>query len=315
VALAAGYGSLRRFNETFRRLYGRSPSTLRRDGGAARGERAAITLTLGYTAPYDWEAMVAFFAARAIPGVEAVEATRYRRTIALGGCHGTIAVAPDPRRRALAATIRFGDVRALPAIVARIRRVFDLASDPAAIAAHLAGDPWLAPRIAARPGLRVPGAWDGFELAVRAVLGQQVTVAAARTLARRLVEQFGAPLATPWGDIDRTFPGPADLEIGVVTPVDPVIAVAARKPVPAVAAGQEVVAVAPIQGLSARRAGQDIIARAGVDHHVRDGGDAAELIRAISQVEDQRVVRVEPLDDRGNRHPVGDVGHVEARRV
>jgi AraC family transcriptional regulator of adaptative response / DNA-3-methyladenine glycosylase II len=220
VALAAGFGSLRRLNETFRRLYGRPPSTLRREGAAPRAGGAAITLTLAYTPPYDWDAMLAFLAARAIPGLEAVEPGRYRRTIALGGCHGSVAVAPAAGRRALAATIRFADVRALPAIVARLRRVFDLGADPSAIGAHLAADPRLAPRVAARPGLRVPGAWDGFELAVRAVLGQQVTVAAARTLAARLVAAHGEPLAADAEPgLTAVFPAPARLAAADLAPL------------------------------------------------------------------------------------------------
>ena len=194
VAFAAGFGSLRRFNETFRRLYGRAPSTLRRQGSprAASGrDRSGITLTLSYAAPYDWPAIIGFLAARAIPGVEVVEAERYQRTIELDGCHGTVEVTPATGRDALAVTIRFTDLRVLPTIVGRIRRVFDLGADVGAIAAHLAKDPWLAPLVTARPGLRLPGAWDGFEMAVRAVLGQQITVTAARRLAGKLVAAHG----------------------------------------------------------------------------------------------------------------------------
>ena len=197
VALAAGFGSVRRFNDTFRRLYGRPPSALRRQS-SADGERrlptAAITLHLSYAPPYDWAGMIDFLAARAIAGVEVVEPDCYRRTIALDGQQGTIEVRPARDRDALAATIRFPLVRALPAIVARIRRVFDLAADVGAITAQLAEDPLLARLIAARPGLRVPGAWDGFELAVRAVLGQQITVTAARRLAGKLVAAYGDPV-------------------------------------------------------------------------------------------------------------------------
>ena len=198
VAFAAGFGSLRRFNETFRRLYGRAPSTLRRQGSpraASGGDRSGITLTLSYVAPYDWPAIIGFLAARAIPGVEVVEADGYQRTIELDGCHGTVEVTPVTGRDALAVTIRFADLRVLPTIVGRIRRVFDLGADVGAIAAHLAKDPWLAPLVTARPGLRLPGAWDGFEMAVRAVLGQQITVTAARRLAGKLVAAHGEPLA------------------------------------------------------------------------------------------------------------------------
>jgi AraC family transcriptional regulator of adaptative response / DNA-3-methyladenine glycosylase II len=210
VALAAGFGSLRRFNDTFRRLYARPPSILRRERSSA--ERAGITLLLPYAPPYDWPAMIQFLAARAIPGVEVVEPSRYRRTVALDGRQGTIEVAPAPGRHALAATIRFPNVTALPAIVGRIRRVFDLSADVRAIGAQLARDAWLRPRVVARPGLRVPGAWDGFEMAVRAILGQQITVTAARQLAGKLVAAHGDALTA--GDhepLTRAFPPPARL--------------------------------------------------------------------------------------------------------
>lgn len=197
VAEAAGFGSIRRFNATFRALYARSPSEIRRragGGGAPPGSVAPITLKLSYVPPYDWEAMVAFLAARAIAGVELVEPGRYRRTIGFDGVCGTVEVRPATDRDALAVTIRHPDVRALPAIVARVRRVFDLAADVGVINSHLASDAHLAGLVGARPGLRVPGAWDGFELAVRAVLGQQVTVAAARRLASTVATMYGTPM-------------------------------------------------------------------------------------------------------------------------
>ena len=226
VADAAGFGSLRRFNATFRTLYGRSPSEIRRRavvGSGPASAAAAITLKLRYVPPYDWEAMIAFLAARAIEGVELVEPGRYRRTIGLDGAHGTIEVVPEIRRDALAVTIRFPEVRALPSIVARVRRVFDLAADVAAINAHLAQDPQLAGLVAVRPGLRVPGAWDGFELAIRAELGQQVTVAAARRLAEKLAAIHGTSLPSALveagGGLTTVFPAPAQVasaDLGVL---------------------------------------------------------------------------------------------------
>jgi AraC family transcriptional regulator of adaptative response / DNA-3-methyladenine glycosylase II len=173
------------------------------------------TLVLAYTPPYDWPAMISFLAARAIPGVEVVEAGGYRRTIEIDGRHGTIEVAPTSGRDALSATIRFPNVGSLQAIVARIRRWLDLDADIATIGEQLAADELLAPLIAARPGLRVPGAWDGFELAVRAVLGQQITVAAARQLAGRLVAAHGELLTltdAPNG-LTAVFPRPSQLAI------------------------------------------------------------------------------------------------------
>lgn len=186
VALAAGFGSVRRFNETFQALFGRSPSALRRKSQRSDAE-APITLLLRYRAPYDWNTMLAYLAARAIAGVECVERGVYRRTAVVDGVCGTVEVANAPGRNSLQVTVRVSGVRALPAIVARVRRAFDLHADITSIGSHLARDPSLAPLVAQRPGLRAPGAWNGFELAVRAVLGQQITVEAARRLASKLV--------------------------------------------------------------------------------------------------------------------------------
>jgi AraC family transcriptional regulator of adaptative response / DNA-3-methyladenine glycosylase II len=209
VALASGFGSIRRFNETFRQLYGRPPLELRR--GRTAGDRepgSAITLQLPYRPPYDWRAMRDFLATRAIPGVESVD-HRYRRVIEIDGAVGTIEVAPARDCEALAATIRFPRLAALPTIIARIRRVFDLGADRHAIGAQLGRDPVLAPLVAARPGLRVPGAWDGFEIAVRAILGQQVSVAAATRLAGKLVAAYGRSVSVAdWPGPASAFPTP-----------------------------------------------------------------------------------------------------------
>ncbi len=212
IAMAAGFGSIRRFNETFRQLYKRPPNALRR-AGVVEESAGAVTVRLGYRPPYDWQAMLSFLRARAIPGVEAVSNNRYARTIAIGDTHGVLVVEPA-EQNCLQATVRIGDLRSLPAIIARVRRVFDLAADPVAIGAHLSQDPRLAPLVAARPGLRVPGAWDGFELAVRAVLGQQITVSAATALAGKLVLAFGAPLADAASckqGLTHVFPTPRQL--------------------------------------------------------------------------------------------------------
>jgi AraC family transcriptional regulator of adaptative response / DNA-3-methyladenine glycosylase II len=219
IALAAGFGSIRRFNETFQQLFGRAPSTLRRGiGVAAPGPAGEVTILLPYRPPYDWPAMLAFLRARAIPGVEVVGRDDYARTIEIvgevggevAGAHGTVAVRPATGS-ALRATIQFPQLSALPTIVARLRRVFDLIADPEVIAAHLSEDARLAPLVAARPGLRVAGAWDGFELAVRALLGQQITVAGAATLAGRLVAAYGKPLAGSVEGLSHVFPGPERL--------------------------------------------------------------------------------------------------------
>lgn len=218
VALAAGFGSVRRFNETFRKLYDRPPSALRRKAVTAMpaGSIAAsgVVVRLRYRPPYDWPFMLSYLAARAIPGIERVERDRYVRSIEMNRAFGSVEIAHDGVQHSLLATIRFPCVRALPAIVARIRRVFDLGADVALIGAHLAQDPRLAPLIAARPGLRAPGGWDGFELAIRAILGQQVTVTAGRQLAARLVALCGSDMPMLAGGPDgivRTFPTPAQV--------------------------------------------------------------------------------------------------------
>jgi AraC family transcriptional regulator of adaptative response / DNA-3-methyladenine glycosylase II len=195
IALAAGFGSVRRFNEIFRDLFHRPPSALRRKSRASvESAEAGVTLRLRYRPPYDWESMLAYLSARAIPGVEVVEKGIYLRTVELDGFTGSVEVTHLPQRQSLGVTIRFPNVASLPAIVARVKRVFDVGADIETIDAHLSHDPRLALLVARRPGLRAPGAWDGFELAVRAILGQQITVVAARRLAGQLVALHGKPV-------------------------------------------------------------------------------------------------------------------------
>ena len=197
VALAAGFGSIRRFNEIFLKLFGRPPSALRRKRSSVPANpEAGVTLRLRYRPPYDWNSMLSFLQARAISGVEVVENNSYLRTIGDGWIYG------ERAGRASAGTpelVRdypfFPRVQSLPAIISRVRRLFDLGADIETIDAHLSLDPLLAPFVAQRPGLRAPGGWDGFELGVRAVLGQQVTVAAARRLAGQLVARYGEPVS------------------------------------------------------------------------------------------------------------------------
>ncbi len=208
VALASGFGSVRRFNETFRQLYDRPPIALRRSAHEPASAAGAVTLRLPYKPPFDWDAILAFLAPRAIPGVEVVEGGVYARAIAVGGAKGAFIARPAEGDR-LAVTVRFPKLEALPAIIARIRRLFDLAADPVAIGEHLSKDAHLAPLVAARPGLRVPGAWDGFEVGVRAILGQQITVAAAIRIAGRIAAEYGEPLDEPvpgFPGLTRVFP-------------------------------------------------------------------------------------------------------------
>lgn len=192
VALASGFGSVRRFNETFQHLYRKPPGALRRTEGAeiSASAGAGATLKLPYRPPYDWEAMLAFLTLRAIPNVERVADGAYVRTLSVGGETGVVRVAKGPGDDLLV-TLWFSKVQVWPAVIAKIRRVFDLAADPDLIGRHLSEDPEMAPLVARRPGLRAPGAWDGFELAVRAVLGQQITVVGARNIAGRLAEAYG----------------------------------------------------------------------------------------------------------------------------
>jgi AraC family transcriptional regulator, regulatory protein of adaptative response / DNA-3-methyladenine glycosylase II len=211
VALASGFGSLRRFNGQIRRTYARTPTELRRLARPrSDGDRDCYRFRLAYRPPYDWRAVLAFLEARATPGVESVEASRYRRTITVGGGHGSIAVSRLESGSALDLEVRFPDPRALLFIVERVRRVFDVGADPAVIGEHLRADPLLRGPLANHPGIRVPGAWDGFELAVRAILGQQISVRAATTIAGRIASRFGAPVAEDRG-LDRLFPTPAQL--------------------------------------------------------------------------------------------------------
>jgi AraC family transcriptional regulator of adaptative response / DNA-3-methyladenine glycosylase II len=211
IALASGFGSVRRFNDVFHHTYGRTPSDLRKKKRPVSGLDAGIALKLPFAAPYDWAAMISFLGARAIPGVEAVDDEGYRRTFALDGANGTLEVRPVAGESVLLAVIHTSDVKPLGVIVARLRRLFDLDADIAAIDEHLARDQELARRVTATPGLRVPGAWDPFELAVRAVLGQQVSVRAATTFSGRLVAALGKPLGAgrARGGAAVLFPTPA----------------------------------------------------------------------------------------------------------
>ncbi|GAB6408555.1 DNA-3-methyladenine glycosylase family protein [Pseudomonas sp. MHK4] len=169
-----------------------------------------MKLLLAFQPPYDWLAMLEFLSARAIAGMEEVVDGAYSRSIGLNGVHGTLSIKPATAD-SLELTLDFPDASAVPEIVARLRRMFDLDADLITMQRHLAADPLLARLIARHPGLRVPGAWDGLELAIRAVLGQQITVSAAIKLAGKLVAQYGAPLASPHGGLTHVFPDAAVL--------------------------------------------------------------------------------------------------------
>jgi AraC family transcriptional regulator of adaptative response / DNA-3-methyladenine glycosylase II len=220
VALAAGFGSLRRFNDSFARRYRMAPSALRREAsvtGTAHDAAQGLRFRLAYRPPLDWAHLCGFLAARAIDGVEGVAPGGgaagapgvYRRVLRVHGADGALRVGwievtaargRDARRHLLELRLDPALVGAIPAALARVRRAFDLGCRPDEVAAVLGG------LAAGHEGVRLPGAFDGFEIGVRAILGQQVSVAAARTLAGRFARAFGDPVSTPWPQLDRAFP-------------------------------------------------------------------------------------------------------------
>jgi AraC family transcriptional regulator of adaptative response / DNA-3-methyladenine glycosylase II len=206
IAMAAGFTSLRRFNDVIYKTYGRSPSDLRRQSSYPDVIHSPIlSLKLAFSPPFDWAALVRFLTPRMTPGLEVVNATGYRRAIALEEHQGTVEMIPVAGQHYLLAKICFPKMTLLTQIVERLRRMFDLNANVTEIATHLQQDPILSPLITAQPGLRIPGSWDHFELAVRAILGQQISVTAATTLAGRLVAAYGEPLNVP----GTTQPDPA----------------------------------------------------------------------------------------------------------
>jgi AraC family transcriptional regulator of adaptative response / DNA-3-methyladenine glycosylase II len=196
VAFSAGFGSLRRFNTLFRSRYGLTPSEIR---GRQLVSTAAdtIRLRLSYRPPFAWQELLGFLAPRMIEGVEAIADGMYMRTVSLGGKQGWVSVQQVPHENALIATVPSHLSPVLRSLLSRLRRLFDLDSDPAAISEQLGEDPLFIKLLESTPGLRIPGAWDGFELTVRAILGQQVTVRGASTLASRLTARFGSAVDTP----------------------------------------------------------------------------------------------------------------------
>jgi len=209
IAFASGFSSLRRFNAAFLTHYRLSPTRLRRRTAGPREKLAATgtaVLQLSYRPPYDWDAMLEFLGARVIREVECVTAESYARTVRLGAHTGWIRVTHAPKKRALLVEFTPSLSPALPALLGRLRNLFDLAARPDLIAAHLWKDGLLRKSVAKNPGLRVPGAFDGFELAIRAILGQQITVKAATTLVGRFAGAFGERIETPFPELTRLSP-------------------------------------------------------------------------------------------------------------
>jgi AraC family transcriptional regulator of adaptative response / DNA-3-methyladenine glycosylase II len=208
VALASGFGCVRRFNAVIRKTYNRTPTQIRRltRQKTIQPENHYL-FNLRFRPPYHWDGMLAFLAARATPGVEAVNLRSYRRSISVNGCHGYFEASLDEGHDALAVRVQIADPRSLYLIVERIRRMFDLNADWATIAQSLASDHKLASRISAEPGLRVPGCWNGFELTVRAILGRQISVKGATALAGRIVKSLGRRISIA-DNLTHLFPTP-----------------------------------------------------------------------------------------------------------
>jgi AraC family transcriptional regulator, regulatory protein of adaptative response / DNA-3-methyladenine glycosylase II len=202
IAFASGFGSLRRFNALFKSRYGLSPRTLRGHPEEAGGLRCQLE----FRPPLAWESLLAYLRLRSIPGVESVDGTHYRRTVAINDAQGWIAVSMARSGIALEVEMSPSLAPAIGAVIVRVKNLFDLGAAPDAVSSLLEQDPTLAAVVRRLPGLRVPGAFDGFELAVRAVLGQQVSVKAATTMAGRWAGAFGTAIATPFAELNRLAP-------------------------------------------------------------------------------------------------------------
>jgi AraC family transcriptional regulator of adaptative response / DNA-3-methyladenine glycosylase II len=221
IALASGFGSVRRFNAAIRRIYDRTPTQIRRLARAREKQpENQYLFHLNFRPPYDWKRILEFLAAYATPRVEAVERDRYCRSISLQGRDGCLEVSLDATRNVLEVRVRIADPRLLFLIIERVRAMFDVDADWATISKTLGPDPHLGPLIRSYPGLRVPGCWDGFELTVRTILGEELSVEQGRALAGRMAEEFGRPYSLA-KNVTHLFPAPenlltADLEsIGV----------------------------------------------------------------------------------------------------
>lgn len=218
IAFASGFSSLRRFNDAFNSRYGLAPTRLRKhvkvESSAANGDSS--TLQLVYRPPYDWSGVLEFLAFRALKGIEWVSDSAYARTVHMGTAKGWIRVthAKQPNTLNLEFSHRLTSV--LPTLLTRVRRLFDLNARIDLIVRHLSKDERLAPLVKRTAGLRVPGAFNGFELGLRAILGQQVTVKAATTLGCRFAEAFGEPIVTPYPELSRLTPSPARVAVATV---------------------------------------------------------------------------------------------------
>ena len=230
VAFASGFSSLRRFNDAFGTRYGMPPTRLRKKAAEAGvlADSGTSTIQLVYRPPYDWDGVLSFLEARALKGVERVADGAYLRTVQLGTSRGWIKVVAAKKRNALLLEFTHSLTPVLPSLVSRVRSLFDLDARPDLISRHLRRDKRLAAAVNANPGMRVPGAFSGFEMGLRAILGQQVTVRAATTVAGRFVEAFGEPIVTPFPALGRLSPTPARVAEATVDDIARLGIIAAR---------------------------------------------------------------------------------------
>lgn len=211
IALVSGFRSLRRCNALFRSRYGRSPSTFRRPAssppdrkpGGFPGGEGALSFRLSYRPPYAWPELIRYFMGRAIPGTESITPERYARTLKIGPHSGWISVGHEEKSQSVRLALSPSLLPVLPEVLAAVRRSFDLDATPEVIGSVLGADPLLAESVRETPGLRLPGAMNAYETAVRTIIGQQVSVAAATTVMGRIVAAFGGALETPSPDLNR----------------------------------------------------------------------------------------------------------------
>jgi AraC family transcriptional regulator of adaptative response / DNA-3-methyladenine glycosylase II len=267
VAFASGFSSLRRFNDAFSRRYGMPPTRLRRkviENPAPIGETKTSVLQLSYRPPYDWDGILSFLAARALRGIECVTGSSYARTVQIGKAKGWVRVTQSTKRHALLLEFTHSLTPVLPALLGRARALFDLDARPDVIAKWLRRDARLAGAVKANPGLRVPGAFNGFEMGLRAILGQQVTVKAASTIAGRFVDAFGEPVVTPMPELNRLTPLPARIARTSLNDIARLGIVAAR--------ARSIIALAKAQGSG------DVCLDGGAHH------DPDQSIRRLSEL-------------------------------